>query len=296
MFLVKWAGLGYEHCTWETQEDINDDAIISEFRRLEGVTPEEPELKEEDVSKVIDSAITVTSKNAEGNPDMALLRSQLYAQTRSFQFTKFGTEIPCHLNAECGPECRGLTSSPPPLENVNACLMDMVHRVSLNKKELGRSQHAASLPPLLSDEYDVILPVTSRGLLLNVGEKQGGVQFLGYRQLPNGKGPSELASLVHNVGDQIIAVNGNSAVGKTFIDVIGMLKECVTFAYIRFLSCRNKHTELSSCGNLGKSEDFLVHNEFQSKNEFNVHILPRIQVPFFMKIFLQDAKKTDVVC
>eukprot|EP00956_Cyclotella_meneghiniana_P040207 scaffold189434_cov39-Cyclotella_meneghiniana.AAC.1 len=127
MFLVKWAGLGYEHCTWETQEDINDDAIISEFRRLEGVTPEEPELIEEDVSKVIDSAITVTSENAEGNPDMALLRSQLYAQTRSFQFTKFGADIPSRLNAECGPECHGLTS-PLHVESVNACLMDMVNR------------------------------------------------------------------------------------------------------------------------------------------------------------------------
>ena len=298
MFLVKWAGLGYEHCTWETQEDINDDAIISEFRRLEGVTPEEPELIEEDVSKVIDSAITVTSENAEGNPDMALLRSQLYAQTRSFQFTKFGADIPSRLNAECGPECHGLTY-PLHVESVNACLMDMVNRVSRNQKELGSSQHAASLPPLLCDEYDVILPVTSGGLLLNVGEKQGGVQFLGYRQLPNnGKGPSELANLVHNVGDQIIAVNGKSAVGKTFIEVIGMLKECVTFAYIRFLSCRNKHSELSSCGSLGKLQDYLILDEllFQLTMNFNVYTLPRIQVTFFMMIFLRDAKKIDVDC
>jgi hypothetical protein len=78
MFLVKWAGLGYEHCTWETQEDINDDAIIAEFRRLEGVTPEEPELVEEDVQKIIDAALTVSAENAGGNPDMVFPVHQVW--------------------------------------------------------------------------------------------------------------------------------------------------------------------------------------------------------------------------
>lgn len=259
MFLVKWAGLGYEHCTWETQEDINDDAIIAEFRRLEGVTPEEPELVEEDVQKIIDSAITVTNENAGGNPDMAFLRSQLYAQTRSFHFTKFGADIPSRLKSECGPnslsfENGSVSSMNLPPQEVKSSVNDMVHRVSLNKRDFGYSQHVASLPPILQDEYDVALPVTSKGLLLNVGEQEGSVKFLGYRQLPNDvKGPSELASLVHNVGDQIIAVNGRSAVGKGFADVIGMLKETVTFAYIRFLSFTNKYPDLSSCGKYGES-------------------------------------------
>lgn len=258
MFLVKWAGLGYEHCTWETQEDINDDAIIAEFRRLEGVTPEEPELVEEDVQKIIDAALTVSAENAGGNPDMAILRSLLYAQTRSFQFTKFGADIPSRLKAQCGPnslsyENGALMSM---TEEVGACVNGIVQRVcssSFNRRDYGFSQHSARLPPLFQDEYDVALPVTSKGLLLNVGEQDGTVRFLGYRQLPdNAKGPSELAQLVHNVGDQIIAVNGRSAVGKTFNEVINMLKENITFAYLRFLSFTNKNVELSSCGKLGE--------------------------------------------
>jgi hypothetical protein len=256
MFLVKWAGLGYEHCTWETQDDINDDAIIAEFRRLEGVTPEEPELVEEDVHKIIDSAVTVTSENAGGNAEMTFLRSQLYAQSRSFHFMKFGADIPSRLKAECGPISRSDSgiqlSTDHPLEDVKTCLNEMVHRVSFNKRGFDYSQHAASLTPLFRDEYDVALPVTSKGLLLNVGEKDGAVQFLGYRQLPNGKGPAELAQLVHNVGDLIIAVNGQSAVGKSFAEVIGLLKENITYAYIRFLSVTNKNPELSSCGKYGE--------------------------------------------
>jgi hypothetical protein len=264
MFLVKWAGLGYEHCTWETQEDINDDHIIAEFRRLEGFTPEEPELAEEDVQQIIDSAKTITKENAGGNPDMAYYRGQLYAQSRSFQFTKFGADIPKRLKAECGPhslsvdnDCVLKTDLAP--EDIKACLNEIVHQVEFNKKEVDYSQHVTSLPPLMNNEYDVALPVTSKGLLINVGEKDTAVRFLGYRQLPNNiKGPSELANLVRNVGDSIIAVNGKSAVGKSFLEVISMLKESVTFAYIRFLSFTNKDTELSSCGKFGEFNEYIT--------------------------------------
>lgn len=259
MFLVKWAGLGYEHCTWETQEDINDDAIIAEFRRREGVTPEEPELSEQDVRRIIEAAVTATRETSAGNQDMSFLRSQLYAQTRSFQFTKFGADIPKFLRAECGPyshavEDDSLSICNPRLhpEEVRKCLSEIVHSVSFSKRDISYSHHSASLPPLLFEEYDVVLPVTSKGLLLNVGESNGVVQFLGYRQLPSGKGPAEVANLVRSPGDLIIAVNGKSTVGKTFAEVIGMLKENVTYAYIRFLSSPNKIAEVSSCGKLGK--------------------------------------------
>jgi hypothetical protein len=250
MFLVKWAGLGYEHCTWETQEDINDDAIIAEFRRLEGVTPEEPELSGQDVNRIIDSAVTVSAENAGGNPDIALLRSQLYAQTRSFQFTKFGVDIPELLMAECGPKSH---SSKTNQDEVRSCLNEMVYKVSIdNKSDLSTSNHCTSLPPPLFAEYDVVLPVTSKGLLLNVGESNGVVQFLGYRQLNGGKGPAELANLVRATGDLIIAVNGKSTVGKSFTEVIGMLKDNITYAYIRFLSSNLKNADTTSCGKFGK--------------------------------------------
>ena len=100
MFLVKWAGLGYEHCTWETQEDINDDAIIAEFRRLEGVTPESPDMTEKELQEVILSSVTNKQENAISNASLASMRLQLQAQTRAFQFKKFGLDTPCLLGAE----------------------------------------------------------------------------------------------------------------------------------------------------------------------------------------------------
>ena len=99
-------------------------------------------------------------------------------------------------------------------------------------------------------------PVTPAGLLLNVGDVSGCVAFIGYRQNPDGtKGQAELNQLVRNNQDMIIAVNGRSAVGKTFPEVISMLKESPTFAYIRFVEkdlgevdmCR-----MTSCGPLGR--------------------------------------------
>ncbi len=74
MFLVKWQGLGYEHCTWETQEDINDDSIIAEFRRLEGVTPEEPNLTEKELQETISLAKSIALDSS----NEALFQSKLY--------------------------------------------------------------------------------------------------------------------------------------------------------------------------------------------------------------------------
>jgi hypothetical protein len=69
----------------------------------------------------------------------------------------------------------------------------------------------SSLPPLMTGEYDAIVPITSKGLMMNVGEIHGSVAFLGYRNLPDGsKGPAEINNLIRTVGDKIIAVDGVS--------------------------------------------------------------------------------------
>lgn len=162
MFLVKWAGLGYEHCTWETQDDINDDPIIAEFHRLEGITPDEPDMTEKEVSEVIQSAITMTEENEGGYDPHASLRSQLHAQTRSFQFKKFGLDTPCLLGAECGPNEQRLTSARPSDEqhpvDVVSCLDELVWKVANGDSEISNSYHHSLLPPLLNGEYDVKLP------------------------------------------------------------------------------------------------------------------------------------------
>jgi hypothetical protein len=284
MFLVKWAGLGYEHCTWETQEDINDDAVIAEFYRLEGVTPEEPDLTEKEIQAVIDSAVTVTHESAGGKgitEDIVEMRTQLYAQTRSFQFKKFGMDTPHLLAAECGPNEKifaSFDSNQPASEEVKLCLDEIVWKVANNNFDLSTNFHIAALPPPLEGEYDVRIPgksffssffasiinfiheeffavVTSHGLLLNVGEVKGNVAFLGYRKMPDGSaGPSEIRRLVHNHGDIIIAVNGKSVVGKSFAQVIPHLKDVIAFAHVRFVagSALAKNGLTSSCGALGK--------------------------------------------
>mmetsp|Transcript_4601 Transcript_4601/g.10378 ORF Transcript_4601/g.10378 Transcript_4601/m.10378 type:complete len:2557 (+) Transcript_4601:190-7860(+) len=255
MFLVKWSGLGYEHCSWEKESDINDDAIIAEFRRLEGVTPEEPDMTGKEVQEVIQSAVAVTLENAGGSAEMASMRSQLHAQTRAFQFKKFGMDTPCLLGAECGPKEKVFSSAhvsdkQHPIDVVS-CMEELVYNVATNNK----SDSHSSLPPLMNGEYDVILPVTPAGLLLNVGEVSGCVAFLGYRQLPDGsQGPAEIKGLIRKHGDLIIAVNGKSCVGKSFKQIIPMLKESNTFSYVRLVhkECEVEGGFTTSCGSLGR--------------------------------------------
>ena len=162
MFLVKWSGLGYEHCTWETQEDINDDAIIAEFRRLEGVTPESPDMTEKEIQEVIRSAVTITQENAGGTAEVAMMRSQLHAQTRAFQFKKFGIDTPCLLGAECGPKEKVLasdhaSSDQHPTEVVSL-IDELVWKVANNDSVFTNCYHRSLLPPPLNGEYDAKLP------------------------------------------------------------------------------------------------------------------------------------------
>jgi len=288
MFLVKWAGLGYEHCTWETQADINDDAIIAEFRRLEGVTPEEPDMTEKEVQDVIQSAVAPKKGSTGNNAEMDAFKLQLNAQQRAFQFKKFGMDTPHLVAAEVGPKEQLFTGSKSASNDkqhpseVATVLEEVVWKVATNDADFSNSYHHSLLPPPLYGEYDAKIPgkfdypclnilidlskhmltllllinpiVTTMGLLLNVGEVDKNVAFLGYRQFPDGtKGPAEVKNLCKRNGDIIIAVNGKSLVGKPFKEVIPYLKESIRFAYIRFVhkDCTTDGGSMTSCGNLG---------------------------------------------
>lgn len=227
-YLVKWAGLGYEHCTWETKEDINDDALIAEFQRENNMTPDEPNLHVTEVEKIFENIIHLNAENAGGNYEIPQLRSQLYSQTRGFEFAKFGMELPSSLCTECGPLTSGSLKN-----DTNAIIV-------------GGPQ---DMPPLLTGEYDAMIPVTESGLLMNVGEIDGSVAFLGYRPKPDGtKGPAEMQKLIKNVHDKIIAVNGVSTVNKSFQDVIQLLKQgsSAQYAKMRFLSVKFGEIDVNS--------------------------------------------------
>lgn len=102
------------------------------------------------------------------------------------------------IDEESGPKAH--------VKEVVDCIADMAFRVSQHEPMIIN----ASLPPLLTGEYDAIIPITGKGLMMNVGEIHGCVAFLGYRSFPDGtKGPADLNHLVRNVGDKIIAVDGH---------------------------------------------------------------------------------------
>ena len=197
-YLVKWAGLGYEHCTWETKDDINDDALIEAFYKENNLTPDEPDLTANDVKDSMKNVKHLTKDNAGGMNDIPDLRCQLYSQSRAFHFVKYGMTPPPKLCAECGPHAAEFSMGETKKSEGYNTAIEM------------RLKH---MPPLLVGEYDAVVPMTEQGLLMNVGEVSGSVAFLGYRQFADGrKGPSEINKIIRNSGDKIVAVDGISTV------------------------------------------------------------------------------------
>jgi hypothetical protein len=200
------------------KEDIGNPSMLAAYQKLNNSFPDEADMPVEVVEEVLDSANHLSSKIACGVDCIPDLRSQLYAQTRAFQFTKFGMDIPELVCGECGPitkaavvtPARGNESETSAPKEVLQCLTELTYRVSW-KQNVQLMKVNASLPPLMTGEYDSIIPITAKGLMMNVGEIHGSVAFLGYRQFPDGsKGPAELKKIIRNVGDKIIAVDGMS--------------------------------------------------------------------------------------
>jgi len=293
MYLVKWMGLGYECCTWETKEDINDPTLIAEFHKLNNTYPDEPDMPESIVNKTLSGAKHLNMENVGGSTCLPELRTQLYAQTRALQFSKFGMEMPDPLCAACGPKAKAanivkrFVSDDEPstgshgemngtargeaisFDNVNSnnsvsmerevveVVSSLTDVVAKDRMIELQSKVNESLPPLLTGEYDAIVPITSKGLMMNVGEIHGSVAFLGYRSFPDGsRGPSEIQKLIKNVGDKIIAVDGQTTINKSFTEVIGMLKESGKnkFAFMRFLETRYSvcDSDMASTGVTGR--------------------------------------------
>ena len=301
MYLVKWEGLGYEYCTWETKDDINDQKLIAEFHKLNNTYPDEPDMPESVVDGVLATAKHLNLENSGGSVCIPDLRAQLYAQTRALQFSKFGMEIPDLLCSSCGPKTKAAAvfkddSLPEPVKSdANAeglkdddkqseektvsrpreiveCVGSMVDIIARHGAIDVQAQFNSKLPPLLTGEYDAIVPITAKGLMMNVGEIHGSVAFLGYRAFPDGsKGPAEIANLIRNVGDKIVAVDGVSTVSKSFPEVIELLKSSGKnkFAFMRFVENRfsNCDGELASVGVKGRYALEELQRKFSTDRE-----------------------------
>lgn len=263
MYLVKWMGLGYEFCTWETKDDVGNPALIAEFHKLNNSLQDEPVMAEEVVTKVLTTTEHVNRENAGGSSCIPDLRSQLYAQSRAFEFTKFGKELPATVCHECGPstktsiELSSKAASMNHPKEVLECLNQITYRLALQNTMPRHMKVNPDLPPLMCGEYEAVVPITSKGLMMNVGEINGSVAFLGYRRFPDGtKGPAEVNNIIRGVGDKIIAVDGVSTVSKSFKEVIALLRQSGLnkYAIMRFLEARftTVENDFVSVGNRGR--------------------------------------------
>ena len=58
-YLVKWRGLSYRDCTWETVKDVNDDVKIAEYHKLNDNPPDEPPLTQAEIGEWVGVGVDV---------------------------------------------------------------------------------------------------------------------------------------------------------------------------------------------------------------------------------------------
>jgi hypothetical protein len=103
-YLVKWRGLSYRECTWETAEDLNDDEKIALFHKLNDKPPDEPVLTQAELGIALakDRKTQLFPAMHHPNP-MREVESTIYAQVRAFHFLKWNMMPTDALLRECGP-------------------------------------------------------------------------------------------------------------------------------------------------------------------------------------------------
>ena len=106
-YLVKWRGLSYRECTWETAKDINDDKLLAEYHRLNDSPPDEPPLTQAEIglelAKDRKEQLYPAGMNGSRENPVTDLDAQIYAQIRAFHFLKWNKTVPDALLRECGP-------------------------------------------------------------------------------------------------------------------------------------------------------------------------------------------------
>lgn len=118
---------------------------------------------------------------------------------------------------------------------------------------------STSLSPLIEEEYEVSVPVTNHGLLLEVGKTKNHTAVLGYRRAPGGvKGPAEIGNLIRQSGDRIVAVNKTDVSNMDYIETVNALVAAQTNASNVVLRLRTQppqSAESTQLSDLSKSHD-----------------------------------------
>ena len=112
LFLVKWKGLGYADCSWETTSNVGDEEAIKDFRNRDIGKPTEPNLLNRNIASAINEHPFVAPPALKFNESISQfhdqLQAQLYAQVRALQFSKSADLIPPKVSVQAG--CISLTS------------------------------------------------------------------------------------------------------------------------------------------------------------------------------------------
>lgn len=104
-YLVKWRGLSYQDCTWETPTDLDDDEKIAEYHALNDSPPEEPPLTQAEIGFELAKERKSQLFPAMHNPNvMREAEAAVYSQIRAYHFLKWNKMPPDALLRECGPE------------------------------------------------------------------------------------------------------------------------------------------------------------------------------------------------
>jgi hypothetical protein len=103
-YLVKWRGLSFKDCTWETASDINDDHAISIYHQINDTPPEEPPLTQAEIG--VELSKDRKSQKFPATEFPHALReadAAIYSQIRALHFLRFNLQPPDALLKECGP-------------------------------------------------------------------------------------------------------------------------------------------------------------------------------------------------
>ncbi len=233
-YLVKWRGLSYADCTWETQEEINDDEVINKFHILNDEPPQEPPLTKEEIAHELNPLSRFVTPAVLDPNSSAEISAQIYAQARSWHFLQHGMKPTVELLKECGAATSGYVACE---ENkvkdnvregmeVTTLMCDILSCVAQGLK------YSANYGPLLPMEFEQTIPKVNDSLYLNVAEHGSFVRVEGFRSLPDGS-PAPVAHSLVRPGNFIVGVNGVECDGLAFDDIVFLLTNSPSFITLR---------------------------------------------------------------
>lgn len=130
--------------------------------------------------------------------------------------------------------------------------------------------------PPLEGEYDITLPVTPHGLLLEVGVVAGQNVVLGYRRAPDGsKGPAEIAGLVRGACNRIVMVNNVDVSRYKYSDLLQLIRTSTKVVSHVVMRLRDSHFGLAPIAYTKESEKEANQDKPSlppSANEYDVAI------------------------